>query len=115
MIAGHVLGVCAAPTESDQKTSSWQQRCLDLLPRIRAQVQRCFRHLPAEPREEATAEAIAAALLAYARLVAQGREDRAYVTPLVRYAVAQGRAGRRVGSRMNVRDVLSEYCRRRKG
>jgi hypothetical protein len=33
---------------------------------------------------------------------------------LARYAVAQVREGRRVGNRLNVRDVLSTYCQRRK-
>jgi hypothetical protein len=86
-----------------------------LLPRIRAQAQSRFRHLPPEAREEATAEVIASALVGYARLVALGQEDRAYATTLVRYAVAQFRAGRRVGSRMNVCDLTSDLCRQRKG
>ena len=43
-----------------------------------------------------------------------GKEDLAYATPLATYAVAQYRAGRRVGNRLNVREVLSEHAQQRK-
>jgi hypothetical protein len=85
-----------------------------LLPRIRSQAESRFRHLSPEAREEATAEVIASTLVGYARLVALGREDRAFATTLVCYAVAQFRAGRRVGSHMNVRDLTSDLCRQKK-
>ncbi len=95
--------------------TSWQPCFLQLLPRIRTQVLRRFRHLPSEDREEAIAEVIASALVSYARLAELGQEDRAFATTLVRYAVAQFRAGRRIGSRMNVRDLTSDLCRQKKG
>jgi DNA-directed RNA polymerase sigma subunit (sigma70/sigma32) len=41
--------------------------------------------------------------------------DVAYPTVLARYAVAQIQDGRRVGSRLNVRDVLSPYAQKHKG
>jgi acyl transferase domain-containing protein len=115
MVARHASELRALPIEPEQGTLSWQERFLDLLPRLRAHAQSRFRRLPPEAREEATAEVIASALVSYARLVAQGREDRAYATPLARYAIAQFRSGRRVGSPLNVRDVASENCRRQKG
>jgi DNA-binding NarL/FixJ family response regulator len=40
--------------------------------------------------------------------------DVAYPTVLARYAVAQVRDGRKVGSSLNVRDVLSPYAQQRK-
>ena len=44
-----------------------------------------------------------------------GKADIAYPTALVRFAVAQVKVGRKVGgSQLNCRDVLSEYCQRRK-
>jgi hypothetical protein len=94
----------------EPETSNWQARFIQLLPRIRRQVERRFRHLSPEARDDATAEVIARTFESYARLVARGKEDRAFATALVRYAVAQFRMGRRVGSRMNGHDVTSVYC-----
>jgi hypothetical protein len=59
-------------------------------------------------------ETIVRALLDYVRLVERGKEHLAYATPLARYAVAQVRHGRRVGSRMNGCDISSEYCQGQK-
>jgi hypothetical protein len=115
MVARQVSQPTMSIVGQDPETTSWQQRFLQLLPRIRAQAQSRFRHLAPEAREEATAEVIASALVSYARLVALGQEDRAYSTTLVRYAVAQFRAGRRVGCRLNGQDVLSDYGKRKTG
>lgn len=90
-------------------------RFLELLPAIRQQARYAFRHLLPEAREEAIQEVVANAFVAYTRLAEQGKEEIAYATPLARYAVAQTRAGRRVGGRLNVRDVMSEHCRQSKG
>jgi DNA-binding CsgD family transcriptional regulator len=86
-------------------------RFLALLPSLRRQVRQAFRRLPAEARDEAVAEAVANAFVAYARLVELGKEDIAYPGPLARYAIAQVRSGRRVGTAQNVRDLLSEVRR----
>ena len=67
-----------------------------------------------EARADALQEVVANAAVAYARLAELGKEGLAYPTPLATYAVAQYRAGRRVGNRRNVREVLSEYTQRRK-
>jgi hypothetical protein len=67
-----------------------------------------------EARAEAVQEIIADTLVAYVRLVELGKQDLAYPTPLVTYAIAKLRAGRRVGGRLNVRDVMSTHCQRRK-
>jgi hypothetical protein len=115
MLAKQVSRRCTSLVGPEPETTSWQARFVQLLPRIRAQAQSRFRHLAPEAREEATAEVIASALVSYARLVALGQEDRAYATTLTRFAVAQFRVGRRVGSRLNGHDVMSAYCQRRKG
>ena len=115
MVARQDLPLTTSMVGQEPETSSWQQRFLQLLPRIRSQAQSRFRHLPPEAREEATAEVIASSLVSYARLVALGQEDRAFATTLVRYAIAQFRAGRRVGSPMNVRDLTSDLCRQKNG
>ncbi|MCC7424021.1 MAG: hypothetical protein IT428_27465 [Planctomycetaceae bacterium] len=88
---------------------------LKLLPAIRADVRFAFRQLMADAHEEATQEAVANAFVAYARLADQGRSHIAAATPLARFAVAQVRAGRMVGTRFNVRDVSSVSCCQRKG
>lgn len=88
---------------------------LKLLPTIQADVRFAFRQLTAEAHEEATQEAVSNAFVAYARLVDQGRSHVAAATPLARFAVAQVRAGRMVGTRFNVRDVSSVPCRKKKG
>lgn len=87
---------------------------LKLLPALRIGVRFAFRQLTADAHEEATQEAVSNAFVAYARLVDQGRSHIAAASPLARFAVAQVRVGRKVGTRLNVKDVLSVPCRQRK-
>jgi hypothetical protein len=54
------------------------------------------------------------ALVAYHRLVQTGKEELAYPTVLSRYGVAQVIDGRRVGNRLNSREVLSQYAQQRR-
>jgi hypothetical protein len=96
-----------------KKAPSWHDGFLAMLPAIRHQAKFALRSLPAQTREEAFAEVLAHAVVAYERLHQQGRAELAYPTPLVRFGVAQYHAGRRVGNRMSGRDVLSEYARRK--
>jgi hypothetical protein len=88
---------------------------LALLPAIHRYVQLRFRHLRPAAREEAVAEAVAAAFLAYRRLVQLGRQDLIYATPLARFAVLHVRNGRHVGGRQSSRDVLSGATQARRG
>ena len=53
-------------------------------------------------------------MIAYVRLYERGKVDQAYPSPLATYAVRQVREGRKVGGRLNVKDVSSPYCRRLK-
>jgi hypothetical protein len=115
MIARKVSQPRTSTVGLEEEVTSWQERFLQLLPRVRAQAQSRFGRLAPEAREDAVAEVIASALVSYARLVALGQEDRAYATPLARYAVAQFRVGRRVAVQLNGCDVLSDYCVRKKG
>lgn len=87
-------------------------RFLAMLPRIREQASRAFRAARPEAKEELIAEIVANAYCAFVRLVARGREEFAYATPLAQYAIRQVRSGRRVGTKLNVRDVSSEYAQR---
>lgn len=87
--------------------SAPHDRFLELLPQIKRQASRAFRnHQPTE-REELVQEVIANAYVAFTRLVELGKQELAYATPLAMYAVRHVRSGRRVGTRVNKRDVLS--------
>ena len=93
----------------------WHIRFLAMLPAIEVQARFAFRHLGPEAREDAIQETIANALVAFVALVQREKTDIAYPTALARYAVAQIHDGRRVGNRLNVRDVLSPYAQQQKG
>jgi len=87
---------------------------LALLPQIREQARFAFRSEGGERREELIAETIANCWVAFVRLVERGLIDAVYATPLAQYAIKQVRDGRRVGCRLNVRDVSSEYAQQAK-
>ncbi len=85
---------------------------LEMLPAIERYARQAFRgHDPVE-REERVAAVVADAFVAFRRLTDLGRSELAYATPLARYAVRHVRSGRRVGSPLNKRDVLSPANRR---
>jgi hypothetical protein len=91
--------------------AGWQQLFLRILPALRAGVEFAFRALPAECRAEAVQESLANACVACARLAERGLAGRVYATALARYAAAQVRAGRRVGTSVSARDVLTSPAR----
>lgn len=70
-----------------------------LLPAIRRHIQFAFRKVPRQLRQEVIDEAVAAAFVAFDRLIGQGKSSRAFATPLARFSVSRVRDGRRVGSR----------------
>ena len=93
---------------------TWHARFLLMLPAIRQHAEIHFRNLGHELRQELIQETIARSLSDYLRLRARGKEHVGQAGPLARYAVAQVSHGRKVGGRLNVRDVSSTYCQRRK-
>jgi DNA-directed RNA polymerase specialized sigma24 family protein len=94
---------------------AWHAGYLKLLPDIYRLARIRTIHLRGEARSDAFQEIVADTVVAYARLAELGRENLAFATPLVEYAAAKFRAGRRVGVCLNINDVSSEYCRRRRG
>jgi hypothetical protein len=60
-------------------------------------------------------EVVAGSFAAYARLIELGKEELAFSSALARFAVGQVRAGRKVGSRRCVREVMSSYAQNCKG
>jgi len=93
----------------------WHAAFLVMLPKVRLHASIAFRGHDEETREDLVEEAIANAFVAYVRLVERGKADLAYPTVLARYAVAQIRDGRRVGSSLNTREVLSSSAQRKQG
>jgi hypothetical protein len=88
---------------------------LAMLPRIRRQAGYHLRHLSGEDRAEAVQEVVVNAFVSWVRLNDRGKADLAYAGPLARYGACQYLHGRRVGSRINGRDVSSVLCQRSKG
>ena len=93
-----------------KSTSASNSRFLEMLPQIREQAQIAFRTATPEAKEELITEVVANAFVAFVRLVERGKADLAYPTPLAQFAVRQVRAGRLVGTKLNVHDVSSRYC-----
>jgi DNA-directed RNA polymerase specialized sigma24 family protein len=93
----------------------WHTMFLRLVPRIRQHAQFRFRHTNPADREDAVQEVIARSLIQFLRLLELGKEHLVFAAPLARYAVAQVRGGRRVGGRLNIGDVSSQYGQTRKG
>ena len=87
---------------------------LAMLPAIRRTAQISFRKVRPELRDELIEEVVANCFVAYARLIERGQADRALPSPLARFAIAQVRAGRRVGNRLRISDALSSYAQYRK-
>jgi hypothetical protein len=53
-------------------------------------------------------------MVAYLRLHERREIEKAYPTPLARHAARQIRAGRKVGGKLNIKDVSSSHCQRLK-
>ena len=84
------------------------------MPLIETHARIAFRRLDAEARAEMVQEVLCNACRAYARLVELGKKDLAYPSALARFGVAQAKEGRKVGGRLNIRDVMSAYCQQQK-
>jgi hypothetical protein len=93
---------------------AWHAGFLAMLAAIRRRLRIAFRDLDPEARAEAVQEGICNAMTAYARLYERGEVQKAHPAPLAQYAARQVHEGRKVGGRLNVKDVSSSYCRRLK-
>ena len=92
----------------------WHRGFLAMLPIIRSYARGAFAHRKPEARQDLIQEVIANALVAYVRLFQQGKIALAYPTVLARYGIAQVRDFRRVGAKLNIRDVLHPCCQAKK-
>ena len=103
------------PSPRPKRRSNWQTGFLAMMPNIVKHARQAFRYFGAEARAEAVQDVLVSAMLAYVRLYHRGKVDLAYPSVLARFGVAQYHDGRRVGAKLNCRDVLSPYARRKKG
>jgi hypothetical protein len=106
--------ISTASRNSSSGTAAWHADFLAILPAIRRHARTSFRNAAPELRQELVQETIANGLANYARLLELGKRDVAFPSVLARYAVAQVRAGRRVGNRLRIGDVLSEIAQRKR-
>ena len=93
---------------------AWHANFEAMLPIIETHAKIAFRHLNSDAREEAVQETVCNACQAYARLVELGKTDVAFPSALARFGVSQTREGRKVGGKLNVQDISSDYCQKRK-
>ena len=105
----------AKPTPRRKSAPAWHKPFMAMLPAIVRHARIAFRDYDPEQREDLVEETIANCLLAYVRLVELGKADLGYAGVLARYAVAQIHAGRKVGTPLRSKDVLSRYAQQRRG
>src|SRR5688572_16051909 len=91
---------------------AWQTSFLAMLPAIQHQTRLQLAGCPGPEHEEAMQATIAYAAVAYAGLAERNRLALAYPGPLARYGLKHYRAGRRIGSSTNSKDVCSRRCQR---
>ena len=104
-----------ASTRSKSIPNESKVKFLKMLPQIERQLSYAFRRLKPDARAEALQDGVVNCYLAYARLVQQGRDERAFACALASFAIRQIRAGRKSGTRSNCRDPLSVYARHKHG
>ena len=94
--------VCSAACPAPRPR--WQRRLSRrFCPQIVRHAKYAFRHLRGEACQDAIQEIIANAFVAFVALVRRGKMDLAYPSVLARYAVAQFKDGRRVGTASTAR------------
>jgi hypothetical protein len=100
---------------SRNQAPQWHAQFLTMLPQITTHARIAFRGLPPEAKAEKIQAVVCNALVAFVHLVRRGKAAIAYAGPLARFGVMQVRAGRQVGTNLNIHDLSSEYAQRMKG
>jgi hypothetical protein len=105
-----------SPNSSPQVACDWQAGFLRVLPAVQTHAKIRFRKLPADQREEAIQETLAAACMHYQLAAAQGKLHAVRPGPLADFAVRHVRTGRHVGGHQDAaKDVMSPVCHQRHG
>jgi hypothetical protein len=108
--------ICGATTNlSRGNTEPWHAGFLEMMPAIQRQASIAFKGLSPEAREDLIEEVVAYATIAYKALYDEGKVSLAFASVLALYGIRRVKIGRRVGVKMNVRDVSSRYCQVSKG
>src|SRR6476620_3976585 len=94
---------------NERNETNWQASFVAMLPEIEQKLRLAFCRLDPEAREDAIEEAVVHSLLAYVRLVEQGRADVATPSSLAWYSSRHVKRGRPAGARMNSKEPLSRY------
>ena len=105
----------ACPASPAPRPRRWHKVFLAMLPAIVKHARFAFRDVRGQDRQDLVQEVIANALVAFVALVRRGKMSIAYPSVLSKYAVRQIKDGRRVGSSLNAKEVLSPYAQRLKG
>ena len=90
--------------------TAWQVDFVAMLPEIEQKLGLAFCRLDPEARDDAIEEGIVHSLLAYVRLVEQGRAEVATPSSLAWYSTRHVKRGRPAAGRMNGKDPLSRYA-----
>jgi len=93
----------------------WHKSFLRMLPKIVSYARTAFHHRDPESREDLIQEVVANACVAFKGLWDRGKQALAYPTVLANYGIRQVRDHRKVGGKLNIKDVLSKYAQQRKG
>ena len=93
----------------EQNETTWQSAFVAMLPEIEQKIRLAFCRLDSEAREDAIEEGVVHSLLAYMRLLEQGRAEVTTPSSLAWYAAKHVKRGRPAGGRMNGKDPLSRY------
>ena len=94
---------------NEHNEPTWQTTFVTMLPEIEQKLRLAFCRLDPEAREDAMEQGIVHSLLAYCRLVEQGREQVATASSLAWYSSRHVRRGRPAGGHMNGKEPLSRY------
>ena len=103
----------AVPLSQLATSRNWQANFLTVLPAVQNHAAVRFRHLHAEARAEATAHAVAAAVVSYHALTRQNKLSQAYPGTVATFAVKSVNSGRHVGGHINSKDVLNPLAQKR--
>ena len=96
-------------------TDQCHEAFLKLVPTVSGHANFSFRHLQLQDREEAIAEVLCYAYVAFRRLAERGRLDLASASALARFGVARVRSGRYAARRLRTRDVYARQAGHRGG
>ncbi len=86
----------------------------EMIPDLQKQIAFRLCRIAPDLREELSAEAIAMAFEMFVSLVHQKKTDKAAASPLASYACRHVSDGRRFATRLNINDIDSHYCQKRK-